>query len=225
MNNSVGRPKLQQSVSGSDSPTRQSLLNAALECFSERSFEQVSTREIARRANVDAAMIRYYFDSKAGLFERVIIENIEPVLKLLRDSKQLPPTEPLTLMQAYYDAFGDKPELPRLIFQTLHQAPTPAIAMSIHKLFQELIGQLRHWLQAYTQHTSLRADTATDFICLSIVSCMVFPLIAPPFIQQQLGADLSPDKLEQLAKHNNSLILNGLFQSNATNTSKEALDE
>ncbi|MEE2028931.1 hypothetical protein DIKCMJMK_02814 [Shewanella oneidensis] len=69
----AGRPK-------GNSDARQRLITAAVILFSERSYPTVSTREIAREAEVDAAPIRYYFGSKAGLFEQMVRETLAPVL-------------------------------------------------------------------------------------------------------------------------------------------------
>ena len=50
----------------------QRLLDAACDLFLDYDFSKVTTRQIAQRANVNSAMIKYYFKSKLGLFEEVI---------------------------------------------------------------------------------------------------------------------------------------------------------
>lgn len=44
------------------------LLTAAQQLFAERGYDRVTTRDIAERAGVDAALIARYFGSKAGLY-------------------------------------------------------------------------------------------------------------------------------------------------------------
>lgn len=46
---------------------RESILDAALECFVERGFHGTSVPEIAARANIAAGTIYHYFDSKEAL--------------------------------------------------------------------------------------------------------------------------------------------------------------
>jgi AcrR family transcriptional regulator len=48
--------------------SRELLLAAADQLFGERGFERTTTREIAERAGVDAALIARYFGSKSGLY-------------------------------------------------------------------------------------------------------------------------------------------------------------
>ncbi|WP_175609252.1 TetR/AcrR family transcriptional regulator [Streptacidiphilus griseoplanus] len=48
--------------------SRERLLTAAGELFAERGFERTTTRDIAERAGVDAALIARYFGNKSGLY-------------------------------------------------------------------------------------------------------------------------------------------------------------
>lgn len=48
--------------------TRARIVKAALKLFSEHGFEGASTRDIASAANVNAPALRYYFDSKEGVY-------------------------------------------------------------------------------------------------------------------------------------------------------------
>ena len=48
------------------------IINAAVELFADKGFEGTSIRDIATRANVNLAMINYYFGSKEKLFECMV---------------------------------------------------------------------------------------------------------------------------------------------------------
>lgn len=48
------------------------ILNVAEKLFSEQGFEAVSVREISKAANINVAMISYYFGSKEKLYEDVV---------------------------------------------------------------------------------------------------------------------------------------------------------
>lgn len=68
--------------------TREQILDAARKVFDERGFRAASLRAVARAANVDPALVHYYFDSKVQLYaqsvgiginpERVLVEVITP---------------------------------------------------------------------------------------------------------------------------------------------------
>ena len=48
--------------------TRQRIIDAAIRLFGARGFDGASTREIGRLAGINAPALRYYFDSKEGLY-------------------------------------------------------------------------------------------------------------------------------------------------------------
>ena len=47
---------------------------AALTLFSEMGYEKVSLRAVARAAEVDPALIHHYFENKADLFARSVLD-------------------------------------------------------------------------------------------------------------------------------------------------------
>ncbi len=53
-------------------------INAAGELFATRGIDAVPVKEIARRAGIDASMIKYYFGSKDGLVKAVIEHAVKP---------------------------------------------------------------------------------------------------------------------------------------------------
>ena len=53
-------------------PTRDRILAAAADLFSDRSFDGATTREIAARAGVTQPLLNYHFRSKQGLWQAVV---------------------------------------------------------------------------------------------------------------------------------------------------------
>lgn len=77
MNRKVGRPSKPVDV-------RQALIHHARELFMVMAYEKVSIRLIANRAEVNAAIIRYYFGSKEGLFETMLRETLAPMKRQMQ---------------------------------------------------------------------------------------------------------------------------------------------
>ena len=60
-------------------PTREEILKAAVELFSERGYENTSIRDICSKAGVNVAAVNYHFKGKSGLGDAVVehlFENI-----------------------------------------------------------------------------------------------------------------------------------------------------
>jgi AcrR family transcriptional regulator len=64
-------------------PVRERLLKAALDSFLADDYHKVTTRLIAEKADANVSMIRYYFGNKEGLYEEMIRETLNPLLKVL----------------------------------------------------------------------------------------------------------------------------------------------
>ncbi|WP_367026760.1 CerR family C-terminal domain-containing protein [Methylococcus sp. ANG] len=53
-------------------PTRERLLQAALDVFADKGFRDATVREICARAEVNTASVNYYFRSKEALYSEVL---------------------------------------------------------------------------------------------------------------------------------------------------------
>ena len=70
-----GRPPRTESAD-----TRDRILTAAREEFSERGYEKASVRGIAKAAGVDSALVHHYFGTKEQVFEAAVAVAFAPAL-------------------------------------------------------------------------------------------------------------------------------------------------
>lgn len=55
---------------------RDDILDVAEKLFAENGFEAISVREISKAANINIAMVSYYFGSKEKLYEEVVVRKL-----------------------------------------------------------------------------------------------------------------------------------------------------
>lgn len=84
--------------------SRAALLGAAREVFRELGYERATTREIAARAGVDAALIARYFGSKESLFIASIAE-VDPAETAI----EFEPRRFVAFLLEYWDERGHNP--------------------------------------------------------------------------------------------------------------------
>lgn len=65
--------------------SKQRILDAAIALFAQKGFAAVGVREIARKADVNIAMISYYFEGKVGMLKAVIEEFFGHYSQVFRD--------------------------------------------------------------------------------------------------------------------------------------------
>ncbi|WP_328554189.1 TetR/AcrR family transcriptional regulator [Streptomyces sp. NBC_00358] len=73
-----GRPTRTQTEAGP--ATRDRILEAAREEFSERGYEKTSVRGIAKSAGVDSALVHHYFGTKEQVFEAAVEGAMAPAI-------------------------------------------------------------------------------------------------------------------------------------------------
>lgn len=69
----------------SENTSKQKVLQSALHLFYQKGFHATSVRDIAERAGVNLSLISYYFKSKQGLFEYIVVHYYEAYLKEMQE--------------------------------------------------------------------------------------------------------------------------------------------
>jgi AcrR family transcriptional regulator len=95
------------------------ILNVAERLFAEEGFDGTSVRDIAKKANINIAMISYYFGSKEKLLEALVINRIGAMKLRLENLLQedSTPIEKIDKLVVYYI---NQINANRSIYQILH---------------------------------------------------------------------------------------------------------
>src|SRR3954468_2512253 len=104
--------------------TREALLAAARQLFTERGYDDVGTEQIVRAAGVTRGALYHHYGDKASLLEavynRIEAESTERVARIVLGSDL---HSPLAAMKAGIAAFLEECEKPELRQIALHDAP------------------------------------------------------------------------------------------------------
>jgi AcrR family transcriptional regulator len=103
-----------------DSDSRERILAAALEAFSENGFDGATTRDIATRAGVNQGLIKYYFDGKLKLWREAVDRAFEALrgtldASLLADGSADEIDQMRQLTRRYVRFVASHPEFIRLM--------------------------------------------------------------------------------------------------------------
>ena len=102
--------------------TKQKLLNAALEAFSENGFKRTSTRDIAARAGVHHPLITYHFKTKEALWRaaanRIFTEfNAALAAAAQAQADQCPKARMSAMIRTYVHYAASQPALHKVMVQ------------------------------------------------------------------------------------------------------------
>ena len=95
------------------------ILQVAEQLFAEEGFDGTSVRDIAKKANVNVAMISYYFGSKEKMLETLVVNRISDMRLQLENlyHENIPPFSKVDKMVELYITRVNKN---RCIYQILH---------------------------------------------------------------------------------------------------------
>ncbi|OLQ77480.1 TetR family transcriptional regulator [Photobacterium proteolyticum] len=213
MSGKAGRPS-------GDSDARERLITEARKLFVALPYSKVSTRMIASRADVNVALIRYYFGNKAGLFETMLRETLEPIRAQLKRVIKVGDADSVgDLMRTYYRIMAPSPDLPKLIVRTMMMEPGDLQRRSMEKIFSEIAFPAEDlMLEQMSRAGILRDDVSPKKARMTFISMMVFPFLAPPALLGLQGIELNEEWLMELADHNVDVLLHGILaQGGRTN--------
>lgn len=202
---------------------RAALIQHARDLFVVQPYDKVSTRLIADRAGVNIAMIRYYFGSKAGLFEAMLRETLRPMQvqmqKLVQDSNH---ENFLDLMRTYYKEMVKVPKFPRLIAQVMNMPPSEVQRELLEKVFFDVTKPAQDVIFEKLMEQEVLKEGMDPKLChVSYISLMVFPFIAPPPLLAIHGVELNEEFLNRLIEHNIQLMTEGFINASSPTNKQE----
>lgn len=117
---------------------KQQIIEAAIELFAQKGFEGTSIRDLAAKADVNVAMVNYYFGSKEKLFEALVevkAASARGTLEELLNDKTLTSIEKIDrIIDSYVDRLFSHRKFHRLIHQELIMNQREALQDSITTL-------------------------------------------------------------------------------------------
>lgn len=84
------------------------IIDAAQRLFADEGFDGTSVRDIAKAADVNIAMISYYFGSKEKLLEAIFEVHAQKIRMQLENLLNNPDMEPMQKMEQLVDRYLDK---------------------------------------------------------------------------------------------------------------------
>lgn len=190
---------------------RDALLVAARKLFAQRGFHEVSTREIARAADVNPAMIHYYFGGKEGLY-RAMLETV--FHRLFGEARQVAASSggssPINeLVQLYAETLTRDPWIPRLMIREVLSDGAPFREEFIERFAAPASVLVPSVVHREQEAKHLRGDLDPRFATLSLMGMILFPFLAFPVASRVFGLELNADFRRRFIAHTLKLFFEG----------------
>lgn len=126
---------------------KQHIIDTAIPLFAEKGFEGCSIRDLASRAEVNVAMINYYFGSKDNLFVEMVAYKatfMRGKLDEIENNPDLTEIEKIdAIIESYVDRLLSQPYFHRILYQELLRADRKDLHEKIIGIFIKNTRTLR----------------------------------------------------------------------------------
>jgi AcrR family transcriptional regulator len=185
------------------SDKRGDLLKAARELFLKNAYNNISIRKIAERANVNSALIAYYFGSKSGLFREMVRSYIVDILGRLQDNLTVPSES--SLENLFLNLYRNIPsEFVQLIFRTMVLERGEMREWLLHNFVQQALDTVDQYFDQMIDVSD--RDERTDVVRTIFQSMLVGPKLLLPTLQEIGAVTLDDNFYKDLARFNAKLL-------------------
>jgi AcrR family transcriptional regulator len=196
---------------------RARLLDASAQLIAQHGVAGTTLSAVARRAKVTPALVHYYFGSKARLVDALFAERIEPLFARISAPLRDPAHGPLpldALVRAIIEGVAAQPWLPPIIAREV-LSEGGALRARFIEARRGMAAALIAAVEQAQRQGRLRAGLDPRLVVLSVMSAIVYPLIAAPLWRELLPRQPAPITFEQLAPHVADVLRHGLERAHA----------
>jgi AcrR family transcriptional regulator len=186
----------------------QDIIEAARKIFHTKGYKEATMRDIAAEANINMAMLHYYFRSKDNLFFLIFDECFRDLYGKIISAISDPDLNIFDKIRAitneYVAFFNNKPFIPPFIVGEIIRNPEE-IAKRLHGIITPLntFRLFSEQLQKECEKGTIRQISALTLL-LNMLSLCVFPAISRPVIQEVLNYDR--DTMDQILEERKSEV-------------------
>ena len=120
---------------------KEHIMHVAMELFAEKGFEGTSIRDLAQKADVNIAMVNYYFGSKEKLFEQLLADKAQFMrakIEAVESNESLTEIEKLDhIIDGYVARFLAQPDFHRVFLQELLVTQRANLHQHVLSLFEK----------------------------------------------------------------------------------------
>ena len=188
-------------VSPDSLSTEEKIKEAARKVFMRKGFSATRTRDIAEEAGINLALLNYYFRSKQKLFDEVMREKIQSLLKtiipVLQDSSTTLDEKVRLIVVNYMKVLTKNNDLPIFVLNELRKDNVSFIS----KL---PVGKAILQTSFILQLKQRKKNIDPVHFLVSMLGLIVFPFVAKPILTQ--SGMISEKKFQSLILERERLI-------------------
>ncbi|MCW3127482.1 MAG: transcriptional regulator, TetR family [Bacteroidetes bacterium] len=193
---------------------------AAEKLFSDEDFDAVSVRDIAKAANVNVAMISYYFGSKEKLFEELIVTRMQSsqltIKNIATDEKMSSAEKVLAVVDFYVDRLMNNPHVHKMIDREMSISTRPHLREMLINKISSNKDYIKKMVEEGIAKGEFRADADSELLMLNLFALIRYIVGSSYYscrmLDQIKEEDLfAPEFRQRIKNYLHDLFKNNLF--------------
>lgn len=176
---------------GKDTNTEGKILDAARQVFIEKGLAGARMQDIADRAEINKAMLHYYFKNKEMLFELIFRETagkLFPHFEMLMDSDLGFFDKIRSIVSSHIETMVQNPYLPLFVMNEMNKNPEIGMKNFFEAQKPGFMKKFRTSIEVSIQEGLIQPINPLHLI-MNMFSMCAFPFIAKPMIKLLTGVE------------------------------------
>jgi TetR/AcrR family transcriptional regulator len=202
--------------------SKERILEAAIELFAEKGKLSTRIEEIARKANINKAMVYYYYVSKDYLYEKVlaivannICQSFDNALKIISQNDKDLITNTKYFIAMHYDAFSSQKHYAKIILDALANEPEQ-LRLSFDNIMHNWEKHIPlEILKSFELGVAKKIFRRTDYkhVFISIIGMNLIYFLFKPIAESILKIKIDNEQrfLQERKENIIDLLLNGIL--------------
>ncbi len=180
-----------KAVKTADTSTEEKIKEAARRVFHKKGYAATRTRDIAEEAEINLALLNYYFRSKEKLFDIIMLETVfgfmQNMAMVMNDEKTTLEKKVELIASNYTDFIIKEPNVPIFMLSEIRNNAEGLLEkLPIKQLVMNSAFFKQH--QEAVAKGKITEPNPLHFL-MNLLSIVVFPFIAKPMLQGIGGLD------------------------------------
>lgn len=196
-----------------DISSEQKILEAAKNVFIEKGFDGARMQDIANEAQINKALVHYYYRSKEDLFTKIFDDIASQFLPNIENaiSSEASVLEKLEkVIHSYIDFVAQNPRIPIFILSEVNKNPEKVTSMLKGTENFPKIQQFVFQLMVEMQVGKLKPMNPLHLM-LNILSLCIFPFMARPMVQSILN--IKPEEFDIILQQRKQEVTQFVFNA------------
>jgi AcrR family transcriptional regulator len=186
-----------------DGSTEEKIKNAARAVFQKKGFAATRTRDIAKEAGINIALLNYYFRSKEKLFDiimtQALFEFMQTMATVFNDESTALDKKIEICAAKYIDKITKEPDIPNFVLNELHHRPNDFLEKVPIKQFILNSSFVKQYQEAVDEG-KITEPNPLHFLA-NLMGLIIFPFVGMPVLKNVFGIkDAQFDKMIQERK-------------------------